>query len=109
MPIFVYRILSLELVLREDLPQEDLSLWFNGHCHVVSLAWDNMPAIATKRNVFLISDAKASESAGSVLHYGDRLRDTFTGGKGILTQQAHGEFIVSSETIVPAQYPVGPW
>ena len=51
-----------------------------------------------------------------------------TGGKGVLTQQAHGEFIVSSETIclpntqqvhgeyfqkvptcLPQLYPPGPW
>ena len=29
------------------------------------------------------------------------LQPTATGGKGVFTQQAHGEFIVSSETICP--------
>jgi WD40 repeat protein len=37
-------------------------LLFNGRCRVVALAWDNMLAVATERNVFLINNIKASES-----------------------------------------------
>lgn len=47
-------------------------LLFNGRCRVVALAWDNMLAVATERNVFLINDIKAGESVGSVLRYESR-------------------------------------
>lgn len=45
--------------------QEDWAgeiLLFNGRCRVVSLAWDNLLAIATERNVFLIDVTKTGES-----------------------------------------------
>lgn len=44
--------------------QEDWAaeiLLFNGRCRVMSLAWDNVLAVATERNVFLINDIKASK------------------------------------------------
>ena len=44
-------------------------LLFNGRCRIVAMAWDSMLAVATQRNVFLINDIKAGESAQSALRY----------------------------------------
>jgi WD40 repeat protein len=44
-------------------------LLFNGRCRVVALAWGNLLAVTTERNVFLINDMKASKSAWSVIRY----------------------------------------
>lgn len=49
---------------QEEWAAEILS--FNGRCRVVALAWDNVLAVATERNVFVINHInhiKASESA----------------------------------------------
>ena len=63
-----------------------------------------------------------TESLLSQINQSSSERSVFTGGKRALTLQAHGEFIVSSETIrvhgeyfqkvptcLPQFYPPGPW
>ena len=87
--------------------------------------WEGQPIIVEDGEV--IGSSPSSYQTLPVASL-DENQEPFTGGKGALTQHAHGEFIVSSETIrlpntqqvhgeyflkvptcLPQFYPPGPW